>query len=831
MPITRRFTVYTNAGVSVPPVIHVNQYDRGETWIFTLLEPDGSKYSPASGGIVGIKADGHAIINTATVNSNGEVVVSETQQMTAAAGKAVYEIIFDNSTHGTANFIVCVEPKPGDNATLSDSDLSLIQEAIDSTIPANIEASVQDWMDDNLAPAEWVIDNTLSIAGAAADAKKVGDVTSELKTALFKSTGFKEIPVTATGKYIATSGTTADINSPVDDARFIYSVVEASEGDKFTINATGGSTPRAWAFINSSGTVLAVADNGAVCNDLVIIAPENSAYLIINSKEDTRKSYYGANISGLLYQIEDTVKSNLKDCAFNVKNEYVNSAGHVTATANWIAYYLRATDVLKITSVKTYSSSAGVNFYQVAFFNSFEPSESTFISGNGVQFTAEGWNENIDIDVPSTAVLCIVTGRTDSDSDSTAEGLYKIASLIDDIKDSTIHHVTPDAFIEILQNIQDVTVTTDTYTGQKVANMTGTSAVKIWASVNVECEQAKAYVIEFFGKTNDDSWNSGLTNGAYLTVTFFNASGAQIGNNYRAYVMGTQKLKYHRYGFVSPYGTSSAKIAFVTRPNCDMHISNIKFDPVAIVPQKMRTGILLDGHLGMTYIAPKNTMPSFELGKIAGFNTMITNINVTQDGVLVALHDNTIDATSDGTGNVTDYTYNQLLSYDFGSWFNASYTGTKIPKFEEVVAFLANAGIRLGVSLHHNLTNAQLAEMCDIIKKYYTTQILIKSFYLEDLQYVYSELGDLAEYMWDGTPNNGNADLASIQAFPVTFEISASFTDDDAATDAFVAYARSKGLKLSCYYGDNVITLKHLAEKGINRFTVNTFSDIVFPME
>lgn len=182
MPITRRFTVYTNAGVSVPPVIHVNQYDRGETWIFTLLEPDGSKYSPASGGIVGIKADGHAIINTATVNSNGEVVVSETQQMTAAAGKAVYEIIFDNSTHGTANFIVCVEPKPGDNATLSDSDLSLIQEAIDSTIPANIEASVQDWMDDNLAPAEWVIDNTLSIAGAAADAKKVGDVTSELKT-------------------------------------------------------------------------------------------------------------------------------------------------------------------------------------------------------------------------------------------------------------------------------------------------------------------------------------------------------------------------------------------------------------------------------------------------------------------------------------------------------------------------------------------------------------------------------------------------------------------------------------------------------------------------
>lgn len=236
MPITRRFTVYTNAGVSVPPVIHVNQYDRGETWIFTLLEPDGSKYSPASGGIVGIKADGHAIINTATVNSNGEVVVSETQQMTAAAGKAVYEIIFDNSTHGTANFIVCVEPKPGDNATLSDSDLSLIQEAIDSTIPANIEASVQDWMDDNLAPAEWVIDNTLSIAGAAADAKKVGDVTSELKTKvnnlhdeLFNSEteGFSYTVgagLTRTSPWMGTTKYGIQINSFISELTFAFSL-------------------------------------------------------------------------------------------------------------------------------------------------------------------------------------------------------------------------------------------------------------------------------------------------------------------------------------------------------------------------------------------------------------------------------------------------------------------------------------------------------------------------------------------------------------------------------------------------------------------------------
>ena len=182
--LTRSFKIGMNAGHIVTPVIHVNQYDHDEQWIFTLVDDNGVVYTPSTGGIVGLKADGNVILNAGTVNSSGQVVINETQQMTAAAGDATYELLLDNSTHGCANFTVRVEPKPGDNATLSDSDLSLLQEAIDSTIPANIEAAVQDWMDDNLAPSQWVIDNTLSIAGAAADAKKTGDGLAELKTAI-----------------------------------------------------------------------------------------------------------------------------------------------------------------------------------------------------------------------------------------------------------------------------------------------------------------------------------------------------------------------------------------------------------------------------------------------------------------------------------------------------------------------------------------------------------------------------------------------------------------------------------------------------------------------
>ena len=180
--ITREFNLYLHAGHSIPLVINCNQYDRGEQWLFTLYNSDGTKYVPSSGAIVGIKSDNLGIINSGSVDSDGRVVINETQQMTAAVGKAVFELLIDDQTHGTANFIVLVEPKPGDNADLSESDLSLIQQAIDGTSAAAIAQGVSDWMDENLTPTTPVVDQSLTVQGAAADAKKTGDEINDLKS-------------------------------------------------------------------------------------------------------------------------------------------------------------------------------------------------------------------------------------------------------------------------------------------------------------------------------------------------------------------------------------------------------------------------------------------------------------------------------------------------------------------------------------------------------------------------------------------------------------------------------------------------------------------------
>ena len=221
--ITREFNLYLHAGHSIPLVINANQYDHGEQWLFTLFNSDGTQYVPSSGAIVGIKSDNLGIINSGSVDSNGRVVINETQQMTAAVGKAVFELLIDDSTHGTANFVVLVEAKPGDNADLSETDISMIEQAIEaaanikpygSPLVASTVAGMTDhdkvyvytgsetgytsghwyyydgdsWEDGGVYNSVAVqTDTTLALSGVAADAKKTGDEISDLKSEITNS--------------------------------------------------------------------------------------------------------------------------------------------------------------------------------------------------------------------------------------------------------------------------------------------------------------------------------------------------------------------------------------------------------------------------------------------------------------------------------------------------------------------------------------------------------------------------------------------------------------------------------------------------------------------
>ena len=70
------------------------------------------------------------------------------------------------------------------------------------------------------------------------------------------------------------------------------------------------------------------------------------------------------------------------------------------------------------------------------------------------------------------------------------------------------------------------------------------------------------------------------------------------------------------------------------------------------------SGVKSISHRGYTMGAPENTILAFNLAAERGYKYVETDVAFTKDGVAVLLHDYTIDRTSNGTGNVCDYTYN-----------------------------------------------------------------------------------------------------------------------------------------------------------------------------
>ena len=120
----------------VNPVIHVNQYDKGQTWYFYLYEGDVPFTVPAGSTVTiqGTKKDGTGFQYACTFTGN-KVTATETEQMTLFYDKYPCEISItkDEALIGSLNFIIEVEQAPlGDDTVISESELPLLQQAIEA---------------------------------------------------------------------------------------------------------------------------------------------------------------------------------------------------------------------------------------------------------------------------------------------------------------------------------------------------------------------------------------------------------------------------------------------------------------------------------------------------------------------------------------------------------------------------------------------------------------------------------------------------------------------------------------------------------------------------
>lgn len=98
-------------------------------------------------------------------------------------------------------------------------------------------------------------------------------------------------------------------------------------------------------------------------------------------------------------------------------------------------------------------------------------------------------------------------------------------------------------------------------------------------------------------------------------------------------------------------------------------------------------------HRGHSLEYPENTRLAYEKAIALGAEMIECDVNLTRDGVLVMMHDWTLDRTTTGSGKVSDATWDEVQRLDAGRKFHPQFAGSRVPTTEETLLFFREAGL------------------------------------------------------------------------------------------------------------------------------------------
>ncbi|MDX2073905.1 MAG: glycerophosphodiester phosphodiesterase family protein [Alphaproteobacteria bacterium] len=148
------------------------------------------------------------------------------------------------------------------------------------------------------------------------------------------------------------------------------------------------------------------------------------------------------------------------------------------------------------------------------------------------------------------------------------------------------------------------------------------------------------------------------------------------------------------------------------------------------------------GHRGACGHAPENTLASFRRAIEMGVDGIEFDIQLSKDGEPVVIHDESLERTTSGSGNVADFTYAELQKFDAGN-------GEKIPHLNDVFA-LADKRCELlielkcdAVAVVEKIIRAQVAKGW----KYEQLPVLsFNHFWLQDIRRINPEILTCASF-------------------------------------------------------------------------------------
>jgi glycerophosphoryl diester phosphodiesterase len=223
-------------------------------------------------------------------------------------------------------------------------------------------------------------------------------------------------------------------------------------------------------------------------------------------------------------------------------------------------------------------------------------------------------------------------------------------------------------------------------------------------------------------------------------------------------------------------------------------------------------------HRGFSGQYPENTLPAFQAALDGNFGWIELDIRATADGDIVVIHDETVDRTTDGSGDVTSLATEKIRALDAGSWKDARFSHACIPFLDEVLT-LVNG--RAHIAIEFKLATKHIPAVLAIIGAHDAWEWTTATAFEWETITAIRELAPQGKTGWLTSLNNIHAGEAIKRC--VSAGISQLCPIATKTNGGVVARAHHAGLELRCWGlgDDRGPEMSRLIECGVDGMTTN----------
>ncbi len=237
---------------------------------------------------------------------------------------------------------------------------------------------------------------------------------------------------------------------------------------------------------------------------------------------------------------------------------------------------------------------------------------------------------------------------------------------------------------------------------------------------------------------------------------------------------------------------------------------------------------LVFAHQGGENIRPSNTLEAFRHAVELGADVLDTDMHLTQDGVLVLMHDQTVDRTTNGHGAIRDLTLAEIKQLDAGYYFTTDNgqtfpyrgQGLTVPTLEEL--FQSFPDKRFGIEIKQTEPVETAQRFCALIRQYQLqNSVLVSSFRQQNMDEFRKQCPEVATSATEDEvrPFFFASLLGLTRAFTPQFN-SLQVPEDAAGfhilTPQFVAAAHDRGLAVQPWTINEAEDLKRMLALGVD---------------